>query len=350
MGHELAFIEFVEVNIVMDAPQARHLEMELVSPQGTVSELLVSSEEFSKSHWTALRSNQGPYRLGSARHLGEAPGGEWTLRFRDNINGGRASTLQSWTLTVYGHGLVPSPPDITSVDGVTDPVTVSWDAPEHVGESPVTGYDLRWIRSDASDKADTSWTVTSDVWSSGALEHTVTGLTEGVDYDFGVRAVTAEGNGGWSSTVTGSIGSTLNAPRFDSAETGMRSIPENTASGVDIGDPVAATHADGDTLTYTAVGVDAASFDLDAATGQLSTKAGLDHESRSIYTFHLTATAPDGYSDTIEVTVNVSDVNEVPDVGAKRIAGMPGQPSAAQQRVRERRSRALAVRAYRSRR
>ena len=326
MGHELAFIEFVEVNIVMDAPQARHLEMELVSPQGTVSELLVSSEEFSKSHWTALRSNQGPYRLGSARHLGEAPGGEWTLRFRDNINGGRASTLQSWTLTVYGHGLVPSPPDITSVDGVTDPVTVSWDAPEHVGESPVTGYDLRWIRSDASDKADTSWTVTSDVWSSGTLENTVTGLTEGVDYDFGVRAVTAEGNGGWSSTVTGSIGSTLNAPRFDSAETGMRSIPENTASGVDIGDPVAATHAAGDTLTSTAVGVDAASFDLNAATGQLSTKAGLDHESRSIYTFHLTAAAPDGYSDTIEVTVNVSDVNEAPDVGAKRIAGMPGQP------------------------
>ena len=93
-----------------------------------------------------------------------------------------------------------------------------------------------------------------------------------------------------------------------------------------IGDPVAATDADGDTLTYSAVGEDASKFVLDAATGQLSTKAGLDHESRSSYTFQLTATAPDGYSDTIEVTVNVTDVDEAPDVGLKRILGRPGQP------------------------
>ncbi|WP_419863186.1 S8 family serine peptidase [Candidatus Poriferisodalis sp.] len=326
MGHEFAFIEFVEVNIVMSAPQVRHLEMELVSPQGAVSELLVSSAEFSKSHWAALWPSQGPFRLGSARHLGEAPGGEWTLRFRDRINGGRASTLQSWTLTVYGHGDMPSPPDITSVDGVTDPVTVSWDAPDHAGASPVTGYDLRWIRSDAADKADANWTVETDVWSSGTLEHTVVGLTAGVDYDFQVRAVNAEGEGGWSSSVTGSTDGAVNAPRFDPAETGTRSVAENTAAGVAIGDPIAATHADGDTLTYAAVGADAAKFTLDTATGQLSTKTSLDHETHSAYTFHLTATAPDGYSDTIEVTVNVTDVDEPPDVGRKRILGTPGQP------------------------
>ena len=326
MRQEFAFIEFVEVNVVMAAPTLRHLEMDLVSPQGAVSKLLVPSAASARSFSTSLRPSQGPFRLGSARHLGENPAGEWTLRLRDRINGGRAATLESWTLTVYGHGLVPGPPDIISVDGVTDPVTVSWDPPEHSGASAVTGYDLRHIRNDASDKADANWTVASDVWSSGTLEHTVTGLSAGVDYDFGVRAVSSEGNGGWSSTVTGSIGSTVNAPRFGPDETGIRNVAENTAAGVAIGDPVAATDGDGDTLTYTATGTDASAFTLDTATGQLSTKAELDHESRSAYTFGLVAATPDGYRDTIDVTVNVADVNEPPDLGRKRILGMPSQP------------------------
>ena len=323
MRQEFEFIEFVEVNVVIDTPSVRHLEMDLVSPQGAVSELLVSSTKFSRKYSSPLR---GPYRLGSARHLGENPDGEWTLRLRDRINGGRASTLESWSLTVYGHGLLPGPPDITSVDGATDPVTVSWDAPEHSGASAITGYDLRYIRSDASDKADFNWTVASDVWSSGTLEHTVTGLSAGVDYDFQVRAVSAEGAGGWSFTVTGKIDSTAYAPRFGPAETGIRNVAENTEAGVAIGDPVAATDDDGDTLTYTATGVDASEFTLDAATGQLSTKAELDHESRSTYTFGLVATDGDGHHDTIDVTVNVTDVNEPPDLGAKRVIGTPSQP------------------------
>ena len=324
MRQELAFIEFVEVNVVMDSPHLRHLEMDLVSPQGAVSELLVSSTTFSRKYSAPLR---GPYRLGSARHLGENPAGEWTLRLRDRINGGRASTLKSWTLTVYGHSLVPSPPDITSLDGVTNPMTVSWDAPEHSGTSAITGYDLRYIRSDASDKADSNWTLASDVWSSGTLEHTVTGLSAGVDYDFQVRAVNSEGKGGWSFTVTGQVDSTAHAPRFGPAETGIRDVAENTEAGVAIGDPVAATDDDGDTLTYTATGVDASEFTLDAATGQLSTKAELDHESRDSYTFGLVATDSDDYHDTIDVTVNITDVNEPPDLGTRQlITGTPSQP------------------------
>ncbi len=51
-------------------------------------------------------------------------------------------------------------------------------------------------------------------------------------------------------------------------------VDENTVAGVNIGEPVAATDPEGDTLTYS---LDAAtartSFDIGSITGQLRTKA-----------------------------------------------------------------------------
>ena len=59
-----------------------------------------------------------------------------------------------------------------------------------------------------------------------------------------------------------------------------REVAENTEAGTDIGAPVVATDADSnDLLTYTLTGADADSFDIDWATGQIMTKAGLDFES-----------------------------------------------------------------------
>ena len=60
------------------------------------------------------------------------------------------------------------------------------------------------------------------------------------------------------------------APEFASATT-SRTVAENMAAGEDIGNPVAANDANGDALTYTLGGTDAASFDIDSATGQLMT-------------------------------------------------------------------------------
>ena len=59
-------------------------------------------------------------------------------------------------------------------------------------------------------------------------------------------------------------------------EDAARKVAENTAAGIDIGAPVVATDADADVLTYTLEGTDAASFDIDWATGQLKTKGPLD--------------------------------------------------------------------------
>ena len=98
-------------------------------------------------------------------------------------------------------------------------------------------------------------------------------------------------------------------PEFPSAVT-TRVVAENTVAGEDIGAPVAATDADDAALTYTLSGTDAASFDIDRATGQLKTKAGLDYETKDSYAVTVTATDGDNASDSIDVAITVTDVDE----------------------------------------
>ena len=99
------------------------------------------------------------------------------------------------------------------------------------------------------------------------------------------------------------------APEFTEGSRATRAIAENTQLGVNIGTPVAATDADNDTLTYTLSGTDANAFSLDTTTGQLRTRAALDHETKSVYTVIITAS--DGkLTDSITVTINITDINE----------------------------------------
>ena len=101
-------------------------------------------------------------------------------------------------------------------------------------------------------------------------------------------------------------------PVFSEGSSTTRSIAERTVSGVNIGKPVAATDADGDTLTYSLGGTDAAAFSLNSSTGQLQTLAVFDYETKKSYTVTITATDEDDYSASITVTVNVTNVNEAP--------------------------------------
>ena len=80
-------------------------------------------------------------------------------------------------------------------------------------------------------------------------------------------------------------------PSFSQA-TAARNIRENTAAGMKIGGPVAAMETDiGDILVYTLDdGTDAASFDIDKATGQLMTKVPLDFDTKDSYEVMVEAT------------------------------------------------------------
>ena len=107
------------------------------------------------------------------------------------------------------------------------------------------------------------------------------------------------------------MGWTINYVPAFIASTTTRSVAENTAAGVNIGDPVAAIDANNDTLTYSLSGTDATSFDIESSTGQLKTKAALNYETKRVY--RVTVTANDGaVADTISVTINVTDVNDAP--------------------------------------
>ena len=120
----------------------------------------------------------------------------------------------------------------------------------------------------------------------------------------------ADGNEGTATaTVNITVTDVNEAPVFPSA-TVTRSVLENQLAGRFIGDPVAATDPDGDTLTYGLEGTDAASFGIDGSTGQLRTSAALDYETKTAYIVVVKATDPGGLSATTAVTINVTDVDE----------------------------------------
>ena len=107
-----------------------------------------------------------------------------------------------------GHtGAQTTTPDAPSIHTLTAAETwlaVHWNVPSSDGGSAVTNYDVRYIRTDATDKTDSKWTIVEDVRAArtGRRLHVANGLTTGVQYDVQVRAVNANGNGTWSSTST----------------------------------------------------------------------------------------------------------------------------------------------------
>ena len=102
------------------------------------------------------------------------------------------------------------------------------------------------------------------------------------------------------------------APEFADGTSTTREVAENTASGQPVGRVVEADDADDDPLTYTLEGADAASFGIDRTTGQLRTRAALDHEAKASYTLRVKADDDHGGTARIVVTVNVEDVAEKP--------------------------------------
>ena len=101
----------------------------------------------------------------------------------------------------------------------------------------------------------------------------------------------------------------LNSPGDQSDRTSRR-VPENTEAGKPIGTPVSAMDDDEELLIYTLDGADASSFGISRNTGQLMTKASLNFEARNSYSVVVTATDPSGASDSILVTINVTNVHD----------------------------------------
>ncbi len=196
----VGFVEFMEIDITLQHPSIRDLEIELVSPSGVVSRLSTRLQARHSSLAIGFPSAiDGPYRFGSSKHLGEDAAGVWTLRISDWLQD-HTGTLKSWKLKAYGHGLMPGYATVDSATAGTRQLTIGWTAPTDIGGSAVTSYDLRYVRSSAA--ATSTPTVVTAIGTDDTATYNLTGL-DPAEYHIQVRAVNTTGAGPWSEALTG---------------------------------------------------------------------------------------------------------------------------------------------------
>ena len=143
-----------------------------------------------------------------------------------------------------------------------------------------------------------------------------------------------EGMGKSATALTGPVVAGNTKPYF-SSDTDTRTLPENSAAGVNVvGGTITATDDDvatdstRDMLTYTLTGTDAGSFEIDEG-GQIKTKTGVSHNfnfeaTKKSYTVNVNVRDSKdsaGYADTevddtIVVTISLTNVNETPSVSS----------------------------------
>ena len=164
--------------------------------------------------------------------------------------------------------------------------------------------------------------ITIDAGSTESDTLTVTrtaGTTDAVTVDIGTLPGLTHNHSGYSLVKSSDLPLTVidtdgvvtnNAPVFTEGDSTTRAVAENTVAGQNIGTVISATDADGDTLTYMLGGTDAASFSIVSTSGQLQTNAPLDYETKSFYSVTVSVSDGDSGTDSITVTINVTDVNE----------------------------------------
>ena len=123
---------------------------------------------------------------------------------------------------------------------------------------------------------------------------------------------------------------TLNNPPEFPAGPLMRSIPENARPNGTVGARVIATDSDGHSLTY---GLDGGLgnftiVDVGNTAGQIRVAPGatLDHETGPTLTVTVTATDPTTMTDTVVVTIEVTDVNEPPEAESAEASTREDEP------------------------
>ena len=103
-------------------------------------------------------------------------------------------------------------------------------------------------------------------------------------------------------------------PVFDEGASATRKLDERSPADTDVGDPLSASDADGDSLTYALSGTDAGAFAIDEDSGQIKTIAGQGYVYSEKPLYRVSVTADDGRGGVarIDVVVNIQDKNDPP--------------------------------------
>ena len=132
--------------------------------------------------------------------------------FNDDLDNEETLTSPA-TAAVAAETAVPDAPQSLNVSpDDTGTLDMSWEAPASDGGSAITGYKVQWKR--AAD----SWDTPADVFEAtvSRMTHTITGLTDGVEYTVRVIAVNDVGDGPPSDEATGTPRETT-APELSTA-------------------------------------------------------------------------------------------------------------------------------------
>ena len=186
---------------------------------------------------------------------------------------------------------------------------MSWLEPDNHGP-PITQYNLRYQAQNTDETWPDNWTVQNHMPT--VFDTTISGLQRGVKHRVEIAAVNEEGTSEWSEHATHDTVAN-SAPVFTDGDATIRALEENSTQGTNVGEPLAATDANTDPISFAIPGANTGDFSIEATTGQI--QAGnhdYDHEKAMEYTLTVQATDPHGATDRITVTVSITDVNEPP--------------------------------------
>ena len=239
---------------------------------------------------------------------------------RDNVYDVTLSVSAGGHTTTFDVAVSVTNKDEDSTLGVSSPqpqasadYTATLSDPDHV-----LSTDWTWER---STNRNGPWTMLSGA-TSGVTTSVYRPVAGDVDHYLRVTAAYTDGHGPNKSRALVSTNRVKAAPVDNAApsfsdRTPTRSIAENAQARATVGRRVTATDTDiGDVVTYQLSGSDL--FTIDSSNGQIRVVAdnSLNHEAAPTHSVTVKASDPSTASDTVTVTIEVTDVNEPPDAVA----------------------------------
>ena len=294
-------------------PSGREVDENTATGESVGAPFMATDPDEDRLTWTLSGTDAALFSIegGQIRVLGaldHETGATRSVTVR--VSDGAVSDTVDVAITVIDVDEPPSTPGAPNVSGVTrSSLRVSWTAPSNTGP-PIDDYDVRYRESATGD-----WT--GHAHTGDGTSTTIDGLKTSTRYEVQVKAGNPEGESSWSTSGegltkrsgSGGGGGGNRAPVIGNKTPSGREVAENSVLGTNVGDAFTATDPDGDSLTWTLSGADAGLFSIDD--GQIKVNGTLDHEAAA--TRSVTVQVSDGAaSDTVEVTITVTDVDEPP--------------------------------------